>query len=784
MRIVTCLVDQHNLWLVAVAAVVCALGSWTSMRLYAQILRRRESSPAWIFLSAVTVGATVWCTHFVAMLAYEPGMPVAYEPGLTGLSLLIAIATAAIGLKIGTWRSRYSALLGGALLGLGIALMHYSGMAAVSLGALIEWHWTYVVASIIAAVLLGALALSLSVSHETSANGFEAVAAFMAGIVILHFTAMAAMEITPLSPVGNEFTLDAPRQFLAFAVAGVGLLVVGTGVASYVLDRQLRDQAELRQRDILETSVDCILIVKDHRVIAANTPFETLVGLSREEVLGREVDHWFTELPGSRSTELVSTTLRTSEGTDVPVEVAVHRENRQSSGAEVVYYSIRDLRSRLAQEQKIISLARNDSLTGLANRHWFREHLKSALARGKGKSSLALLFLDLDRFKQINDTLGHQLGDALLRTVAERIKNAVRHDDIVARLGGDEFAILLCGSEKTDTVEAVAERLIDEISQLFDLDGHRASIGTSIGIALSPQHGIDPDELLKRADIAMYHAKSSGRGQFSMFETGMDEKLRARLALEADLRNGLTHNQFELFYQPQVDARSDSIVCFEALLRWRHPTRGLVAPMDFIPLAEEIGLMGEIGSWVIRQACADASGWPEHICVAVNVSATQFDHDNLEHDVRNALSESGLSPARLEIEITESLLLTDSEKVIKILRNLRTLGIRIAMDDFGTGYSSLGYLSRFPMDKVKIDRSFIQNSKDQSSQAVIRAVIGLSTSLGMTSTAEGVETLDQLKLLQAEGCTHLQGFYFSKPIEARAVKTLIRTIAESNRIVA
>jgi diguanylate cyclase (GGDEF)-like protein len=394
---------------------------------------------------------------------------------------------------------------------------------------------------------------------------------------------------------------------------------------------------------------------------------------------------------------------------------------------------------------------------------------------------MALLFVDLDRFKQINDSLGHQVGDGLLRCVAHRITQEVRHDDVVARLGGDEFAVLICGGDHAVAGEALAARLIEAISLPFEVEGHRVNVGASIGIALSPQHGLDADELLKKADIAMYAAKSGGRGQFRVFEDGMDEKLRARLALEADLRGAVTLGQLEVFYQPQVDARSNSITSFEALLRWRHPERGIVPPMDFIPLAEEIGLMPTIGSWVIRQACIDAATWPEHVSVAINVSASQFIDNTLEASVRTGLACSGLSPHRLEIEITESLLMDDSERAITILRALRALGIRIAMDDFGTGYSCLGYLSRFPMDKIKIDKTFIKDIRDQSSLAVIRAVIGLSTSLGMTSTAEGVETVDQLNLLRTEGCTQLQGYYFSKPVQAGDVQTLIQSNAEGPR---
>jgi len=783
MRVISCLVGQHNLWLVGVAALVGALGSWTSIRLYDR-LRRDEPSPAWLILGATTAGATVWCTHFIAMLAYEPQISFAYEPGWTALSLLIAIAAAALGLKVGSRPSQHAAMLGGGMFGFGIVLMHYSGMAAITASAPIEWHWPYVLASILAGVAIGALAFHLSTSSEHPAQQLKAAAAFMTAILVVHVTGMSAFDVAPLNALSDVAAPDLPRQLLAVIVASVGLLIGATGIASHLVDRQLRERADTRRKHLLETSVDCIVIVQDGRVSEMNSAFEKLVGLSRQEILGHEINDWLVDVHAPEHDALISGMMRSSDGTAIPVEIAAHHGHDRPEEAATSYYSIRDLRPRLAQEQKILFLARNDSLTGLANRHWFREQLKTLLLRGDARATAFLLFMDLDRFKQINDSLGHPVGDALLRDVAQRIRRTVRHDDVIARLGGDEFAILIGGDTADPDPEAVAARLVEEMAKPFELNGHRASIGASVGIARAPDDGSDPDALLMKADIAMYHAKSNGRGRFAIFEPGMDDKLRTRLAMEADLRNALPSNQFELFYQPQIDARSDTIVSFEALLRWRHPERGLVAPMDFIPLAEEIGLMSVIGSWVIEQACLDASGWSDDIGVAVNVSACQFARGTLEEEIRGSLDASGLAPERLEIEITESLLLTDSENVIDTLQKLRALGVKIAMDDFGTGYSSLGYLSRFPMDKVKIDRTFIKSSGDQSSQAVIRAVIGLSASLGMASTAEGVETLDQLRLLQAEGCTHLQGYYFSRPVEARNVQSLIRTLADGNLCVA
>jgi len=777
MRVISCLVTQHNLWLVAVAALICALGSWSTVRLYWHARSRAGGSPvAWVFLGAVSAGATVWCTHFVAMLAYEPGAPVAYNPGLTGLSLIVAVVGAGFGLSLAAQPYRLAPALGGAVLGGGIATMHYTGMAAFAVDAIVQWNHLYVAASLVVAVGLGALALNLAANPHKKFGTPAAVGVFMLAIVGLHFTAMAAMSIVPLAPTPAELTSDDARQFLAFAVAGVGLLVVGTGVASNVVDRQTRDQAQARQRYLVEGSVDGMIVEFDGHIIEVNKNFEALTGLSRDELLGSAVADFLTDRPEVGTASIVSTVLRSSDGLAIPVEAVIHQD---PSASGLVIYAIRDLRARLLQEQKITHLARTDSLTGLANRHWFQEEMAIALRRIGRDKQIGVLWIDLDRFKQVNDTLGHPIGDALLRAVGERLTQNVRIEDVVGRMGGDEFAIIQLGSEQPRGAANLAERLIGKLSEPFEIDGHRINIGASIGISVAPHDGKKPEELIKRADLALYSSKFEGRGIFRFFEQGMDEKAHRRRMLEIDLKNALALNQFELFYQPQLDTTTRTVKSFEALLRWRHPERGLVPPLDFIPVAEEIGLMDSIGAWVLMQACLDAVSWPDGIGVAVNVSATQFAKNTLEQVVVASLEATGLLACRLELEVTESTLLDNTEIVLETMARLRERGIKIAMDDFGTGYSSLSYLSRFPLDKIKIDRSFIKDTSfDRSSLAIIRAVIGLSDSLGLTTTAEGVETPDQLALLQAEGCNQVQGYYFSKPIPASSIVALLSTLSE------
>ena len=444
-----------------------------------------------------------------------------------------------------------------------------------------------------------------------------------------------------------------------------------------------------------------------------------------------------------------------------------------------------DITDRRKAEARIRHMARHDALTDLPNRILFKEQVEDAFRRVPRGEHLALLCIDLDNFKYVNDTLGHPIGDLLLESVAERLRGSLREQDTVARFGGDEFAIIQVGVEQPAGATTLAQRVIDALSAPFDLAGHQIVIGASIGIAIAPMDGIDADQLLKNGDMALYRAKAEGRGTSRFFELEMDMRMQARRALELDMRKAFMHGEFELYYQPVINVRTNEITTCEALLRWHHPARGMVPPSEFIPLAEDIGLIVPIGEWVLRTACSDAMSWPSDIRVAVNLSPVQFKSKRLLESVITALSVSKLSPDRLELEITEGVLLVEHETTLAVLHQLRAYGVRIAMDDFGTGYSSLSYLRSFPFDKIKIDRSFIRNiSSDQSSLAIIRAVTGLSASLGMSTTAEGVETSDQLERIRAEGCDEVQGFLFSKAKPANEIRMMFAAVHEREAAVA
>jgi diguanylate cyclase (GGDEF)-like protein len=441
-----------------------------------------------------------------------------------------------------------------------------------------------------------------------------------------------------------------------------------------------------------------------------------------------------------------------------------------------------DVTERGEAEARIAHMAHHDPLTELPNRTLFNVRLSEALARARRGEQFALFCLDLDRFKDINDTLGHPIGDALLRAVTDRLRAGIRPTDTLARMGGDEFALIQSRLEQPGDAIALAERLIAALQEPFELEGYHVTSGSSIGIAVAPDDGTDGDSLLRRADMALYAAKAEGRGRFRLFERHMDAELQARRTLELDLRQALARDEFVLFYQPLVRAADGTLSGFEALLRWQHPTRGLVPPDQFIPKAESAGLLVPIGAWVLRDACIEAARWPHRARVAVNLSAMQVTGEALVDTVLAALRESGLDPKRLELEITETAMLQDTEVTLATLHELKALGVSIAMDDFGTGYSSLSYLQRFPFDKVKIDRSFTTHlGTRRESAAIVSAVIDLCGSLDMRTTAEGVETAAQFDALARIGCTEAQGYYFSRPRPAADIPAMIARVEELAR---
>jgi diguanylate cyclase (GGDEF)-like protein/PAS domain S-box-containing protein len=620
----------------------------------------------------------------------------------------------------------------------------------------------------------------------------------------------------------SQWQLDNVMGVLAIDMPGAGLLrevrtrsyqmglslfaaLAGLGLAISALHfRQAAEReaaAELRSKNtLLDTALEHIsqglcMFDREQRLVIANNRYAEMYGLTPEQVKPgttlRQILEYrvgvgaYTGNPSEYVSERLATVTEGMGSTrayplaDGRVFAIDHKP--MADGGWVATHE--DITEQQRYEARIAHMALHDGLTDLPNRTLLKERLEQALARVKPGEIVASHLFDLDHFKSVNDALGHAIGDKLLKAVAHRLRALVGETDTVARTGGDEFAIVQAAIKDPADAAMLAARIIEAVAQPFDIDGHHVTIATSIGIAVGPADGkADASQLTRDADLALYRAKGAGRGTFRFFEPGMDVQMQGRRALESDLRKALSAGEFELHYQPLLNLARNDITGVEALIRWRHPERGMTPPGEFIPLAEEIGLILPLGEWAIRQACAAAAAWPEDLRVAVNLSAAQFRSPGLVQVVIGALAASGLAPQRLELEITESILLEDSEATLAMLFQLREMGVRIAMDDFGTGYSSLSYLQTFPFDKIKIDRTFVKDiTQATGSRNIVRAVAAMAKGFGMEATAEGVETQEQLEIVKAAGYTEMQGFLLSRPLPADDIAKLLHAADATRR---
>ncbi|MBR0719233.1 EAL domain-containing protein [Bradyrhizobium liaoningense] len=788
-QVLYCLTAEHDWRLVALGGAVCLLASAAAISLFHRARAAQgHSRVAWIALDAAVSGCGIWATHFIAMLAYGPGAGAAYNIPVTILSLVFAISVTFVGLSIAVSaaRRRFVAL-GGAIVGAGVAAMHYTGMMALEMPARIGWTGGTVAASVLFRIVLGAIALSVAARRDDIRHGLGAAGLLTLAIVSHHFTAMGAVVLTS-DPTLSVSGLSIPPGALSFLTASAAVAIIAIALVAALLDRRAKGELG-RQQVVLDTALENMsqglcMFDAEGKIILFNERYAAMLGRTEMQLTGRllldvlreeqakgqwqgDPDEFFAQLVADARASRTTTTIVNRFNRSIRVV------NQPMVGGGWVA-TFEDITEWLAAQEKISHMARHDALTNLPNRVLFHEQLEQGLRLARSGDQLAVLCLDLDHFKDINDSLGHPIGDALLKEVGRRLAACVGENDTVARLGGDEFAVVQLGREEEAAAAALAGRLVEVISAPYDIADHQIVIGVSIGISLFPQDGDNPNELLKNADLALYRAKADGRGTYRFFETGMDARAQARRLLEMDLRAAVQRNEFTVYYQPIRDVARDVVVAFEALVRWKHPERGLIPPVNFIPLAEETGLVVALGEHVLKVACAEAATWPDDIGVAVNLSPVQFKSPNLVASVVEALALSGLDARRLELEITESVLLQNSEATLTILHELRALGVRISLDDFGTGYSSLSYLRSFPFDKIKIDRSFVQElSTREDSMAIVRAVTGLGRSLGIATTAEGVENDAQLELLRREGCTQVQGYLFSQPRPASDVATML-----------
>jgi diguanylate cyclase (GGDEF)-like protein len=773
---------RHELTLFGIAALICIFGAYATsvMGRQAYVSRDAGQRARWMVFAAFAATCAIWADSFIAILLSRGAVPAGFAALPMAASFVVTFGLVAVAAWIAlTGRSFAVQMLGGFVIGLAISSAFYVGARALEVRGTATWDDGRVAASV--AVGIGFSLLSLGIwLRSRSLNPMLAIALFAAAICGDHLLAMSAVTMTfdPAARLPQSLIDD---DGLELIVAPIAIVVMVCTLVAQSMNRKSRRRSEAERRQLqqlAEIAVEGLAICEGSRIVWINRSLAGMLAGGRESRIGGSIETLIAvkslaEVPHGREHD---THLRTLMGSDeglVPVRVIVRPIVMRERPHVVV--AIRDQRERLRAEAEMQRLASSDALTGLANRGRFNAFLEERFASiGTGPSgtasTFALLSLDLDRFKSVNDTHGHAAGDAVLMEVGARLCALVREGDLVARLGGDEFAILASIDGDPQTIGALAGRAIESISQTYVIDGRSHHIGVSIGVAFAMKDGADSEALKRCADLALYRAKAEGRGMHCVFEIGMRLRMDERHGLEQDLRQAIEDGDFVVHYQPQVDARTGAYNGAEALVRWMHPVRGLVLPSDFIPLAEETCLIGAIGEWVLRTACAEAAGWPDHLTVAVNLSPIQFRDPALVSIVTSALAWADLPGHRLELEITESVLIEDTERVAAVLNELKALGIRLSLDDFGTGYSSLGHLHRFPFDKIKVDRSFVQGiPKDQTGVAIIRTVVALAAGLGLQTTAEGVETDAQRVFVVEEGCDQIQGFLFGHPVLPEAL---------------
>jgi diguanylate cyclase (GGDEF)-like protein len=770
LKIYNCIAHEHDLRLVGLAAFICVLASLTAINL----LRHARKSTGnmrmlWLTVSAISTGFGIWATHFVGMLAFTPGIPSGYNIGLTVLSLLAAILLTGVGLYASlTPNWRHGPWVGGAIVAGGIAAMHYTGMAAFEVAGIEIWDPVLVAASIVIGAVLGAIALPVGLHSDEEKWKVGGAVLLTLAICSHHFTAMGAVSIIPDAAIEVPAS-TLPSGLLALAISLSSLVIIGLALAAVVLDIRDARRSELevdRMRDLADASVEGLLVCDGETIVSVNSSFAHLAGVPASSFVDAGLESCFPDriaraklLAGSN--QPVETSLRHRNGSATPVELLLRPIVFAGRPHHVV--AVRDLQARKEAERHIHYLAHHDALTSLPNRSYFNARVDQEIASLTGGESLAVLCLDLDRFKEVNDLFGHAAGDTVLQTVASRVTAVLGERQIMARLGGDEFAILMPGVRNPEAAGRFAETILEALRETSDTP-ETNSISTSIGIAICPDDATDRESLLSHADTALYRAKTDGRNTYRFFEAAMGAAVRERRMLEHDLRMAIARNELRLVFQPQKGVQDETMTGFEALLRWEHPARGQISPAVFIPIAEESGTILEIGDWVVETACREAATWEQPLTVAVNVSAVQLYNPDFVQQLHQTLLDTGLSPRRLEIEITETALVRDFNRALTTLRLIKALGVRIAMDDFGTGYSSLSNLRAFPFDKIKIDGSFIKsvNSNEQAA-TIVRAVLGLGRGLGLPVLAEGVETAAELQFLRDESCDEVQGYLLGRP---------------------
>ena len=800
--------SYYNYNLVALSYCIAVLASYVALDL-TERLRAKENPRSMqlqlLLGGAFAMGAGIWSMHFIGMLAFVMPMPMQYDIFWTALSMVVAIIASGFALFILRKENSLSYMaLGGILIGLGIASMHYIGMYAMEGHVTIHYLPSLFIVSILVAIFAAEaalwLALRISRGHFRKHHLFNKIvgAAVMgAAICGMHYTGMAAAVFTPAS---STHTLGIPLTGLTFYVAATTILITAALLAS--THKQMLISAIRTEKDFLNAILynleDGILACDAKgKIIVLNQAMQKMTQCQTGTTFNLWIDGCALYHPNSQ------TPLKPEER---PLYLALHGEEIHSKefhlrnpsghkhdvivdgqpimnsdgkirGAVMAFH---DVTEQKKMQYQLMVQATHDMLTGLPNRVLLLDRIRQGIKAAKRNNNLlAILFLDIDRFKSINDRFGHASGDDLLMIVAKRLASCIRQGDTVARLGGDEFVVVLSALKTVEAVAAIAQKILHKLGEPFDISDHHTTVTASIGVSLYPTNGDHADTLLQKADAAMYRVKTHNRNHVRFYSEDMNIRTIKRNELEQYLYEAIDNKQFIVYYQPIIDMQKGNIIGCEALLRWQHPTLGLLLPADFLSLTEETGHIVKIGEWVLNTTCAQNKAWQDQgfspIRIAVNVSSLQFMGEDFYKTVEHALNTSKMDPRYLELELTESIILKQPEQALQILRKLKEIGVNIALDDFGIGYSCLGYLSRLPVNKIKIDRSFVHDIAQHSENAaIVLAIIKMASSMKLKVTAEGMETESELAFLRFNRCDEVQGFYFSMPLPAEEFTVLLK----------
>ncbi|WP_080845801.1 bifunctional diguanylate cyclase/phosphodiesterase [Cytobacillus gottheilii] len=815
------LTSYYNITLVFISILIAVIASYASLNIVSRL--RRSSGIVryiWLTAGAFSLGFGIWSMHFIAMLAHHLSIPVMYDTFLVVLSIVLAVIACAVAfaiVSIGLNRGLYI-FVGAAFISAGIALMHYVGMAAMVMDAAIIYDPFLFVLSIIIAFVASLAALYLFFYFEKNANQkythLKKIASSLvmgAAISGMHFTGMAAASYQSMG-IGHHHahahtSAAINTTVMGFSI-GIGMfLLLAISLVSTFLDRRFQQKADQLQfldnmyQSIIMTANDAIVLAdSEGTIIAWNNAAEAIFFYKEDEIIGKNLE----KIIPAKYHKAHSKGLKdyVASGKEQIIGKSVELEGMRKNGEvfsieltlstltneENTYFSgiIRDISERKENERKITELVYRDPLTNLPNRRFLNNYLSLSIEQAAvNHQSLAVLFIDLDRFKYINDTLGHSVGDQLLVEVSKRMSKYIEKKDMLARQGGDEY-ILIFPQTNHQHAAKISQQILDELLMPFHFEDNELFISASIGISMYPEDGGEADLLVKNADTAMYRAKEIGKNNFQFFTSDMNELMAKKMRLEVGLRKALINNELELYYQPQIKVNNGHIKGVEALIRWNHPKMGIVSPAEFIPLAEETGLIIQIGNWVIETACRQAKEWEiqgySPVRMSINISARQFQQTSFVDTVMEIIENTKIDPQYLELELTETIV-QDPVYAIPVLNQLKDMGIKLSLDDFGTGYSSLSYLKSFPLDTLKIDRSFISTVNESGKDAaIVKTIINMANSLDLNVIAEGVETNEQLLSLKQDGCDEYQGYLFSKPVKALAVQELLQKCMEEKSI--